>query len=83
MCVRSKLTLTSGCGGTELNPSPVRENGTRPRRLSVTAARVPRYRVLRGASRGVLRSVDRECAGRNALSGVKVSSPDNPDLTWR
>ncbi len=65
MCVRNKLTSTSGCGGTELKPSPACGNTV-----------WSQYRVLRGLSRGRLRSVDRECAGRNALSGVKVSSPD-------
>jgi hypothetical protein len=36
-----------------------------------------RYRVLRAAmGRPIPRSVHRDCASRNALSGVKVSSPD-------
>ena len=36
-----------------------------------------RYRVLRAAmGRLIPRSVHRDCASRNALSGVKVSSPD-------
>ncbi len=39
------------------------------------------YRVLRGLSRGRLRSVDRECAGRNA-SCVKGSSPVKLLLPW-
>ena len=39
------------------------------------------YRVLRGLSRGRLRSVDRECAGRNA-SCVKGSSPVNRPVLW-
>jgi len=39
------------------------------------------YRVLRGLSRGSLRSVDRECAGRNA-SCVKGSSPVKRPLPW-
>jgi hypothetical protein len=34
-------------------------------------------RVLGVASREVALSVDRSCAGRNAFSSVKVSSPDN------
>jgi hypothetical protein len=65
MCV-TKLTASSGCGF--INPSPVRGN---------TAQARSRYRVLRAArSRGLPRSVDRDCAGRNALS-VKGLSPDN------
>ena len=39
------------------------------------------YRVLRGLSRGRLRSVDRECAGRNA-SCVKGSSPVKLNVPW-
>jgi hypothetical protein len=36
-----------------------------------------RYRVLRAEmGRPIPRSVHRDCASRNALSGVKVSSPD-------
>ena len=53
---------------------PVGESPTRPNGAGVAHRR---YRVLRGVPRGALRSVDRNCAGRNALSGVKVSSPDN------
>jgi hypothetical protein len=75
MCVRLKLTSTSGCGGTELNPSPVRETTSRSRREAQRPGTF-RYRVLRAATpRGAPRSVDRKCAGRNA-SSVKVSSPD-------
>jgi hypothetical protein len=65
MCV-AKLTKTST---TETDES-----------LSVTRARVKthfRNRVLGVVPRGTGLSVDRDCAGRNALSGVKVSSPDN------
>jgi hypothetical protein len=61
MCV-TKLLLTSGCG--PRGPSPVGGN----------TSGSP-YRVLRASSRGAVRSVDRECAGRNATS-VKGSSPD-------
>lgn len=44
------------------------------------------YRVLRGPRRRVLRSVDRDDAGRNAKpekgSSVKGSSPDKRNLPW-
>jgi hypothetical protein len=40
-----------------------------------------RYRVLRGLSRGNLRSVHRNHAGRNAIS-VKGLSPDKPYVLW-
>jgi hypothetical protein len=70
MCV-TRLLLTSGCGRRETaGPSPVGGNTSRSS-----------YRVLRGAPRGVLRSVDRNCAGRNATS-VKGSSPDNHFFPW-
>jgi len=61
--------------------SPVRGNrdseAANGRRRSMPS----RYRVLRGLSRGNLRSVDRECAGRNA-SSVKVSSPVKHFIPW-
>jgi len=41
------------------------------------------YRVLRAASpRGGPRSVDRDCAGRNAEAGVKGLSPENQTVPW-
>jgi hypothetical protein len=41
------------------------------------------YRVLRAApSRGGPRSVDRDCAGRNAEAGVKGLSPDKQHVLW-
>jgi len=41
------------------------------------------YRVLRAApSRGGPRSVDRDCAGRNAEAGVKGLSPDKRRVLW-
>ena len=41
------------------------------------------YRVLREApSRGGPRSVDRDCAGRNAEAGVKGLSPENQNVPW-
>jgi hypothetical protein len=41
------------------------------------------YRVLRAApSRGGPRSVDRDCAGRNAEAGVKGLSPDKQTVPW-
>lgn len=61
MCV-TKLTSASRCGF--IDPSPVCGNTERSQ-----------YRVLRGSPRGALRSVDRDRAGRNALS-VKVLSLD-------
>jgi hypothetical protein len=70
MCV-TKLVLTSGSGG--------RAAGRRCPASGNTFGSL--YRVLRGSSRGALRSVDRECAGRNAIS-VKGSSPDKQDLPW-
>ena len=76
MCV-VKLSSTSGCEADEAT-SPVCGN-----RVTVDAAmrcyhRAPsQYRVLRAVPpRGGPRSVDRDCAGRNATS-VKVSSPVN------
>ena len=56
--------------------SPARGNRLRPGAAkSCDRADASRYRVLREVlSRGSPRSVDRECAGRNA-SSVKVSSP--------
>jgi hypothetical protein len=70
MCV-TKLLLTSGCGARiAALPSPVGGN----------TSGSP-YRVLRGSPRGALRSVDRDCSGRNAKS-VKVSSPDKQLFPW-
>ena len=70
MCV-TKLLLTSGSGG--------RAAGRRSPASGNTFGSL--YRVLRGSSRGALRSVDRECAGRNAKS-VKGPSPDNQFFPW-
>ena len=70
MCV-TKLLLTSGGGD--------RATGRRSPASGNTFGSL--YRVLRGSSRGALRSVDRECAGRNA-SSVKESSPDKHHLPW-
>ena len=62
--------------------SPVRGNRDEAgRALSCDLPRPSRYRVLRGLSRGSLRSVDRECAGRNA-SCVKGSSPVKHPVPW-
>lgn len=70
MCV-TRLLLTSGCGpGDVPGLSPV--SGNTARSL---------YRVLRSSPRGAERSVDRECAGRNATS-VKRLSPDNQLFPW-
>ena len=70
MCV-TKLLLTSGGGG--------RATSRRSPASGNTFGSL--YRVLRGSSRGALRSVDRECAGRNAKS-VKGPSPDNQSIPW-
>jgi hypothetical protein len=67
MCV-TKLPLAGGCG--PKSPSPVCGNTFGSQ-----------YRVLRGLSRGRSRSVDRECAGRNA-TGVKGLSPDKQAVLW-
>lgn len=68
MCV-TKLPLAGGCGPKD--PSPVRGN-----------TYGSRYRVLRAVPpRGGPRSVDRECAGRNAIS-VKGLSPDKQSVLW-
>ena len=67
MCV-TKLPLAGGCGSK--SPSPVCGNTFGSQ-----------YRVLRSLPRGSLRSVDRECAGRNAI-GVKGSSPDRHAVVW-
>ena len=77
MCV-VKLSSTSGCGSAdEAWTSPVCENReTGDAAMSCYLRGPSQYRVLRVASRGAARSVDRDCAGRNA-SSVKVLSPDN------
>jgi hypothetical protein len=69
MCARQSWHQPAG-------ERPVRGNRLRPEAASCCdRADGSRYRVLREAmSRGIPRSVDRECAGRNAKS-VKVSSP--------
>jgi hypothetical protein len=71
-----RLSSASGGGGTdEAQPRPVRGNrATEGAAFSCDLRALSRYRVLRGASRGALRSVDRECAGRNAIS-VKDVEP--------
>jgi hypothetical protein len=71
-----RLSPASGCVSVdETRASPVRENrATGGAAFSCDSRALSRYRVLRGASRGVLRSVDRECAGRNATS-VKDVEP--------
>ncbi len=76
MCV-TRLLLASRCANRlkGRGASPVRGN---PRLSREDGSR---YRVLRGLSRGRLRSVDRECAGRNAVS-VKGSSPDKQLVLW-
>lgn len=62
--------------------SPVRGNRDEVGTAMCCAPRSSsRYRVLRGLSRGSLRSVDRECAGRNA-SCVKGSSPVKHPVPW-
>jgi len=76
MCARKSWHQPAG-------ESPVR--GNRDEAGSAIGCDLPsrsRYRVLRAArSRGRPRSVDRECAGRNALC-VKGSSPVRLLVTW-
>ena len=71
-----RLSSASGCGSVAMtHSSPVRGNrATEGAAFSCDLRALSRYRVLRGASRGALRSVDRECAGRNATS-VKDVEP--------
>ena len=71
-----RLSSASGCGSVAMtHSSPVRGNrATEGAAFSCDLRALSRYRVLRGASRGALRSVDRECAGRNATS-VKAVEP--------
>ena len=77
MCVTrpprgGQLMSTSGKEAVERRPS-----------CSVWRKRYRQYRVLRAASsRGGPRSVDRDCAGRNAEVGVKGLSPEKPPLPW-
>lgn len=72
-----RLSPASGCGAKTMSPSPVRANGaTGGAAFSCDSRQLSRYRVLREASsRGDPRSVDRECAGRNAMSSVKEVEP--------
>lgn len=71
-----RLSPASGCGSVETTrSSPVRGNrATGGAAFSCDSRALSRYRVLRGVSRGTMRSVDRECAGRNAKS-VKDVEP--------
>ena len=70
-----KLSPASGCGAKAMSPSPVRANGAPGgAAFSCDSRALSRYRVLRVSSRGEGRSVDRECAGRNATS-VKAVEP--------
>ena len=70
MCVtRLLLTSVCGCRATgQLSPVGGNTSGSP-------------YQVLRASPRGAVRSVDRDCAGRNA-SSVKVSSPDKQQFPW-
>ena len=73
-----RLSSASGCKAVGRRPSsPVRENGaTGGAAFSCDSRALPRYRVLRAVSpRGGPRSVDRECAGRNAKFSVKEVEP--------
>ena len=76
MCV-TRLLSASRCASRlkGRGASPVRG---KPRLLRGDGSR---YRVLRGPSRGRLRSVGREYAGRSAAS-VKGSSPDKRQILW-
>ena len=76
MCARKSWHQPAG-------ESPVRGNRDEAgSAIDCDLPRPSRYRVLRAArSRGRPRSVDRECAGRNAVC-VKGSSPVKPFVTW-
>ena len=67
MCAKSKSVTASRCEdmSEDKTSSPVPGNTIRSG-----------YRVLSASRRRDGLSVDRECAGRNVLSDVKVSSPD-------
>lgn len=69
-----RLSPASGCERVATTHfSPVRGNrATGGAAFSCDSRALSRYRVLRGAPRGDLRSVDRECAGRNATSVKEV-----------
>jgi hypothetical protein len=71
-----RLSSTRGCGAKVMPPSPFPGNGTTGGvALSCYSRASSGYRVLRAARpRGRPRSVDRECAGRNAIS-VKAVEP--------
>ena len=74
MCAEHfKSISTSRCGDVseDKSPSPARGNTVRSR-----------YRVLRVMGRPIVRSVDRDCAGPKALSGLKGSSPDKHYVPW-
>ena len=75
-----RLSSASGCVRAETAPiSPVRGNRATGGAGFPCDSRAPsRYRVLRGAPRGVLRSVDREWAGRNATSVKDVEPRQTP-----
>ena len=69
MCAK-KPVAASGC-------EDVSEDKTSSPALGNTVR--SRYRVLRAAmGRPIPRSVNRDCASRKTLSGLKVSSPDKP-----
>ncbi len=71
MCIVKSCTQPVG-------ESPTRVNGATGDAFSYCYPRkLSRYRVLGVASRSAGLSVDRTCADRSALSGVKVSSPEN------
>jgi len=76
MCARKSWHQPAG-------ESPVRGNRDEAgSAIGCDLPRTSRYRVLRAArSRGRPRSVDRECAGHNALC-VKGSSPVRPAFPW-
>jgi hypothetical protein len=78
-----ELSSANRCGGAdEAKPSPVRGNRAYGEvAFSCDLRELSRYRVLRAASpRGGPRSVDRECAGRNATS-VKAVEPRQSPLS--
>jgi hypothetical protein len=79
-----EVRLPSACGcvsADEARASPARGNRAYGgAAFSCDSRALSRYRVLRGAPGGALRSVDRECAGRNATS-VKDVEPRQSALS--
>ncbi len=77
------MCVTRPPGGGQLMSTSGKEAVVRRPSCSAWRKKHRQYRVLRAASsRGGPRSVDRDCAGRNAEAGVKGLSPDNRSVPW-